>query len=468
VKLIKQRLLAATMLAIWLVAPHARGGITLTSTVSFSSTNGIHPSAALVLGNDGNFYGTTEYGGVSGGYGTVFKMTPAGALTTLVSFKNNNGAYPTAGLVQNSDGNFYGATSAGGTNGGFGTVFKMTPAGALTTLFAFDSTNGANPYGELVLDASGNLYGTTGYGGPYTDQDANGLGYGTVFKITTNGTLTTLYAFTGGEDGFYPLTGLVQASDGNFYGSTAEADTFGDLPFGAGTIFRITPDGAFTNLVSFNDINGANPQAPLVAGADGNLYGTTYSGGAAEAGTVFQMTPAGTLNTLVSFNNLNGANPYGALLQASDGNFYGTTELGGTNDYGTIFQVTPAGTLNSLLSFNYFSNGADPTAGLLLSSDGTFYGTTYSGGSRGGGTVFHLTVPMPPVFQKVTRTAGMLSFTWSTAPGQMYQVLFKTNWDQPTWNSLGAPIIANSTMATASDSTRQDPHRFYRIQMLPQ
>lgn len=455
------------MMTMWLVAPPAWGDVTVSTTVSFSSTNGIHPSAALIVGNDGNFYGTTEYGGATGGYGTVFKMTPTGGLATLVTFKNNNGAYPTAGLVQGNDGNFYGTTSEGGTHGGFGTVFKITSAGALTILYSFDNINGANPYGGLVLDAGGNLYGTTGYGGPYTDQDVNGLGYGTIFKIATNGTFTTLYAFTGLDDGYYPLTGLVPGNDGNFYGTTAEADTFGDPAFGAGTVFRVSSGGVFTNLITFNNDNGANPYAGLVQGGDGNFYGTTYNGGTANAGTVFQMTPAGILNTLVSFNNDNGANPYGALVPAPDGTLYGTTELGGANDYGTIFQVTPAGALNSLISFNYFSNGADPTAGLVRSSDGTFYGTTYSGGSRGGGTIFHLTVPMPPVFQKAARTGDTFTFTWSVLPGKAYQVMFKTNWNQTDWNNLGAPITATSNTATASDAFGSDPHRFYRVQMLP-
>ncbi len=148
----------------------AQSNVTVSTAVSFSSTIGIHPSGALLLGGDGNFYGTTEYGGPGGGSGTVFKMTPAGSLTTLVSFKNTNGAHPIAGLVQNTDGNFYGTTSDGGTNG-FGTIFRINPSGDFATLFSFNNTNGANPYGGLAVDAGGNLYGTTAYGGPYVDQD---------------------------------------------------------------------------------------------------------------------------------------------------------------------------------------------------------------------------------------------------------------------------------------------------------
>lgn len=256
-------------------------------------------------------------------------------------------------------------------------------------------------------------------------------------------------------------------ADGNLYGTTAEADTFGDPAFGAGTIFQITIGGAFTNLVAFNYTNGANPYAGLVQAADGNWYGTTYNGGDTNAGTVFKMTPAGALTTVASFENTNGANPYGTLTPTADGSLFGTTELGGTNDYGTVFQITPGGTLNSLLSFNYFSNGGDPTAGLTPFPDGTFYGTTYSGGTPGGGTVFHLIVPTPPVFNGVAQSGNMITFSWSAMPGHMYQVLYKTGGNDTNWHNLGAPIMAGSNSCSASDLIGPDPSRYYRILVLP-
>lgn len=463
---IEKHLLLAVLFASCAFVLRAQSNVTLTTEALFSSPNGIHPSAPLILANDGNFYGTTEYGGTGGGYGSVFKITPGGALTTIASFKNRNGAHPVAALVQNIDGNFYGTTSDGGANV-FGTVFTVTPAGVLNTLFSFANTNGANPFGALIVDSSGNMYGTTAYGGPYVAQDENGLGYGTIFEITTNGTFTTLYAFTATGDGYYPLTGLAQGSDGNLYGTTAETDTYGDPAYDAGTVFRITRGGNFTNLASFAYTNGTAPYGGLVQGSDGNFYGTTYLGGDANAGTVFKMSPAGVLTLLSSFDNTNGANPYGSLVAAPDGYFYGTTELGGTNNYGTVFRVTPGGTLNYLLSFAYFSSGADPTAALTLFPDGTFYGTTYTGGTPGGGTVFHLVVPAPLAISGVTQSDGRINFSWSAMPGKLYQVLYKTNWDQSNWSALGVPIVAGSSTCSASDSIGPDPSRYYRIQALP-
>ncbi len=189
-----------------------------------------HPKAGLVQGSDGNFYGTTEYGGASGS-GTVFQMTPAGVLTTLVLFNGTNGSHPSAALAQGSDGNFYGTTAYGGTNGNKGTVFQMTPAGALTTLVSFNGTNGSRPVAGLVQGSDGNFYGTTLLGG------ANN--HGTVFKMTTGGVLTTLVSFNG-ANGLSPFAPLVQGSDGNFYGTTAGGNGYwlNDGYGGYGTVFQ--------------------------------------------------------------------------------------------------------------------------------------------------------------------------------------------------------------------------------------
>ena len=240
----------------------------LTSLYSFTGGNdGANPQAGLVQGSDGYFYGTTVRRRHERRYGTVFKISTNGALTSLYSFTGgNDGANPDAGLVQGSDGNFYGTTYGGGTNG-YGTVFKISTNGALTSLYSFTGGNdGANPNAGLVQGSDGNFYGTTYSGGTNS--------YGTVFKISTNGALTSLYSFTGGNDGANPDAGLVQGSDGNFYGTTAArrhetAD---------GTVFKISTNGALTSLYSFTGGNdGANPQAGLVQGSDGNFYGTTYA-----------------------------------------------------------------------------------------------------------------------------------------------------------------------------------------------
>jgi len=304
------------------------------------SANGAEPLYGnLIQGTDGNNYGTTVRGGVYE-QGTVFKVTPDGTLTALYSFCSQvnctDGAEPFSRLVQ-AGGNFYGTTAIGGANDG-GTVFEITPAGQLTTLYSFCSqtncTDGAEPFSGLV-QAGGNFYGTTVSGG------ANGRG--TVFEITPAGQLTTLYSFcsqTNCADGELPYAGLVQAG-GNFYGTTeyggANAGRYG---FG-GTVFRITPGGQLTTLYSFcsqtNCADGAEPLSSLVQ-AGGNFYGTTVEGGAnGFYGTIFEITPAGQLTTLHSFAYTDGADPTAGLIQATDGNFYGTTEGGGANGRGTAF-----------------------------------------------------------------------------------------------------------------------------------
>ena len=369
----------------------------LTTLYAFGDTKPSFPRAGLVKGSDGRLYGTTYLGG-AGGYGTAFGLTPSGTLTTLHSFDDVDGEWPYSGLVQGADGDFYGTTNIGGTSQrgmGFGTVFKMTPAGALTTLHAFSGADGEFPEAGLTQGADGNLYGTT-YGGA--------VSWGTVFRITPDGALTTLYSFTGG-DGSGPMAGLVQGTDGNFYGTTK----YGAAP-GKGTVFTISPAGALTTLHSFAGADGQYPEAGLVQGADGNFYGTTSVGGANNLGTVFSMTPAGTLTTLYPFAGIDGSNPQASLVQATDGNFYGTTYSGGTADYGTLFSVTAAGVLTTLYSFEG-SDGIEPQGSLTQGTDGSFYGTTFRGGPLGGGVVFRLTLgPGPsPTVTGVSPAGGPVS-----------------------------------------------------------
>jgi uncharacterized repeat protein (TIGR03803 family) len=246
-----------------------------TSLCSFGATWGVgaNPVAGLVQGSGGNFYGTTEEGG--GGYGTVFKISTNGVLTSLYDFISggSDGVHPYAGLVQGSDGNFYGTTREGGTYGGYGTVFKISTNGVLTTLHFFGHGDGVWPQAGLVLGSDGYFYGTT--------EGAVG-GYGTVFKISTNGVLTTLRSIVGTQ----LKAELVQGSDGKFYGTT-----YGGGTSNAGTVFQISTNGAFTSLYSFTGgTDGAYPEAGLVQGSDGSFYGTTQNGGTNNLGTVFRLT----------------------------------------------------------------------------------------------------------------------------------------------------------------------------------
>ena len=320
-----------------------------TTLASFDGTDGELPDAAPVQATDGNLYGTTWNGGASD-LGTVFKTTPAGTLTTLYNFCRQSGcadgANPVAGLVQAANGDFYGTTSYGGTTNK-GTVFRITPSGTLTTLHSFCSlsgcTDGSLPYAGLVQATNGNLYGTTQGGGAH-----NG---GTVFKVTPSGALTTLYSFcreSGCGDGDWPEAGLVQATNGDFYGTTYFGGAGGD-----GTVFKITPTGTPTTLYSFCSqgahpvcTDGGMPTAGLVQAADGNFYGTTEYGGASACeygcGTIFKITPNGTLTTLHSLcsqtNCTDGEYPFAGLVQATNGDLYGATTAGGANGgYGMVF-----------------------------------------------------------------------------------------------------------------------------------
>ena len=393
---------------------------TFKTLVSFNGTDGQSPEP-LVQGLDGNFYGTTVNGGANN-WGTIFKITPAGTLTTLYSFCSlpncTDGGIPNGGLVQATNGNFYGTTNYGGTSyQKVGTVFKITPAGKLTTLYSFCGnksycTDGANPVAGLIQATDGNFYGTTGGGG--ANNSCGGSGCGTVFKITSAGKLTTLYSFAGyPTDGAYPHAGLIQATDGNFYGTTSQGGTNNSCGgSGCGTVFKITSAGKLTTLYSFAGYptDGAYPYAGLIHATDGNFYGTTFYGGThRDGGTVFKITPAGRLTTLYTFcvNKsycTDGANPVAGLLQATDGKFYGTTFYGGTHrDGGTVFKITPAGKLTLLFSFNV-TDGAG-AFGLLQATDGKFYGTTGGGGAYSYGTVFSLGVGLGP-FVEMLPTSG--------------------------------------------------------------
>src|SRR5579872_5847909 len=377
---------------------------------NFNGSNGNDPEGSLVQGVDGALYGTTADGGDFNS-GTVYKITPSGRLTTLHSFCAQSSCPDGRGigapLVVGSDGNLYGTTVSGGANG-FGTVFKITPGGALTTIYSFcvqsNCTDGSLPEGGLVQATDGNFYGTTSAGGVSS--------FGTVFKITRAGGLTTLYSFCpmgfSCTDGDAPAAGLIQGKDGNFYGTTTD----GGAHFQGGTVFKITPLGTLTTLYSFcalsNCADGFNPfKAPLVQGTDGNFYGTTSGGGThSELGTIFKITPTGTLTTLYNFCALNnctdGINPYFGVIQASDGNFYGTTFSGGSNalnGYGTIFKITPAGALTTLYTFCPQSGCSDsrtPYGGLVQATNGIFYGTACCGGTSDDGTVFSLSVGLGP------------------------------------------------------------------------
>lgn len=368
--------------------------------------DGASPSAPVVFDQKGNLYGTTPYGGEETG-GTVFKLTADGQETVLSSFclQTNcaDGAQPSSGLLFDHKGNLYGTTVSGGASF-FGTVYKVTPAGVKKILYSFcaesNCGDGNDPAGGLAFDQKGNLYGATVDGGILNNCY---LGCGVVFKLTPQGKETVLYRFcaeTNCTDGEFPLGGVVIDKKGNLYGTVYQGGAQG---FGA--VFKLTPEGKETVLHSFGATgDGKFPEAGLVFDQNGNLYGTTYQGGAHDYGTVFKLTPAGEETVLYSFcarkNCADGEGPQAGLVFDQKGSLYGTTLGGGIQLHGTVFKLTPEGHEKVLYSFCLQAgcpDGANPSAALIFDQTGNLYGTTTGGGltndtcSIGCGTVFKIT-----------------------------------------------------------------------------
>src|SRR5580692_10466664 len=370
------RLVSAIGGILMLLAASAASAQVFTSLAELNGTDGSDPYyMSLVQARDGNLYGTTQSGGATG-VGSVFRLTPSGTVTTIYSFCSlascTDGAYPLGGLVLGTDGNLYGTTAEGGASN-YGTVFKISTTGTLKTLHSFISTDAAAPYSALIQVTSAIFLGTSYEGGA-----ANG---GTVYEVTTSGKVTTIYSFCAQPrctDGADPVEALVRGSDGNFYGTT---------PFGGtsnlGTIFKISTKGVFTKLHDFSSTDGAQVWGTLIQSGS-SFLGTTAAGGSSSAcsggcGTIFKVTTAGVVTTLHSFDSLDGASPVAGLIQGTDGNFYGTTLLGGSSGDGTIFQSTAAGSVTSLHSFAG-TDGEEPFGGLVQDTNGTFYGMTTGGG----------------------------------------------------------------------------------------
>jgi uncharacterized repeat protein (TIGR03803 family) len=476
-----------------------RGGIANGQTLiplwqfggSSNDVDGGNSWSGLIQGRDGNFYGTT--GGTGMVHCTVFKISPQGTLTTLWQFgslsNDADGNTPaTAGLVQGNDGNFYGTTSWGGTNKYLGTVYKITSAGTLTPLWQFGSlpndADGIQPYAGLVQGSDGNFYGTTSEGG--TNNPILEEGSGTVFKITPSGSLTPLWQFgslSNNADGRNPLGPLVQGNDGNLYGTTADGGIYNE-----GSVFKITPSGALTPLWQFTGgTDGAEPIGALVQGSDGSFYGTTIDGGTNGFGTVFKITSAGTLTPLWQFyglpNNADGSRPFGSLVQGSDGSFYGTTAYGGTNygEYyyggGTVFQITPSGTLTVAWQFSYAppeeANGAGSVAGLVQGSDGSFYGVTSSDGTNYLGTIFKLTVPLnPPANQisSVSMAGTDIVFAVPSVAHETYQLQCSADLTSGIWSNICGAYVSNSIGALLTFTNfggACSPQGFYRFDITP-
>jgi len=357
------------------------------------------PQSGVIRDSDGNLYGVTFFGGAVShrcelGCGVVFKLSPDGTFTVLHIFKAlEDGTNPYGTLFRDERGNLYGTTIGGGAYGN-GTIFRISASGGERVLYSFTGgADGSRPYSGPVY-SHGNFYGTTYQGGA--------AGHGTVYELTSSGVLLVLHTFAGGTDGDTSVGTLVRDSNGNLYGTTY----FGGA-HGFGTVYKVDATGTESVLYSFaGGTDGANSNSDLLLGKGGELFGTTSGGGTnddcIDCGTVFRLDPTGAETVLHRFTGgSNGSNPRSGLVRDAKGNFYGTTQLGGNFSVcgygcGTIFELTVGGKFKHLYSFGGRTNndGQNPIADMILDGDGNLYGMVQGGGSFGAGTIFEFT-PQP-------------------------------------------------------------------------
>jgi uncharacterized repeat protein (TIGR03803 family) len=369
---------ALTLAAAATPVAHAQ---TYTDLYNLDGTHGATPAFPQILaqGRDGNLYGTTLDGGPRG-LGVVFRVTAGGFPRVLHDFEGFDGAYPYSGLTLGTDGNLYGATAMGGSNHS-GTIFKITPTGSLSTLYAFTGgTDGASPYTPPVEGIDGNFYGTTGAG--------------TAYKITPSGGFTLLGSVPGGAS-YGPL---LQAADGAFYSTTVNGGSLG-----YGTVFRMTTGGTVKTIYNFDITHGSAPFAPLIQPSDGNFYGTASTGGATGFGVLFKLTPAGAITILHNFDTIYA--PFAGLVQATDDNFYDAVSADGkAGVYGTIFKFTTDGTYSALYDFAA-AGGSLPRSTPMQHTNGIIYGLTEEGGTDNLGVAYSFDLGLAP-FVRLLPTAG--------------------------------------------------------------
>ncbi|HEV3082950.1 MAG TPA: choice-of-anchor tandem repeat GloVer-containing protein, partial [Gemmataceae bacterium] len=399
-----------------------QGSGTITTLASFTGTIRANPLAGLIMDSSGNLYGTAGQGPYGG---TVFELAKGtGTITTLA----RTGAEPVSALIMDGSGNLYGTTA----NGGYGSVFEL-PHGIprIFTLANFSGPNGAYPEAGLIMDSSGNLYGTTEQGGPHWSPGYNLYGFGTVFELAHGShNITTLASFND-TDGANPRAGLIMDSSGNLYGTAAFGGNGGGIHStsdpGDGTVFEVAKgSGMITTLASFNVFNGANPFAGLIMDSSGNLYGTTAFGGmnlsyyGPSGGTVFELAKgSGTITTLAEFNGTDGEAPEAGLIMDSSGNLYGTTLEGGVDwtgtvpGDGTVFGLSaavaePSFQISGFSSYSTISAGTAQTFTVTAQSGGTT-DTGYTG-------TVHFTssdaqAVLPATYTITAANAGVATFT---------------------------------------------------------
>jgi uncharacterized repeat protein (TIGR03803 family) len=458
---------------------------TLTTLANFDGNSGAQPIGSPAQGLDGNLYGTTQTGG--SGQGIVFRLTREGLLTSIFTFCAAHwcldGSIPIAGLLLAPNGTFYGTTQLGGTSRG--TVFRISAQGNQAVLYNFCSqmncTDGANPDAALVQGATGAFYGTTANGGANDKGTVFKITPGG--SLTT---LYSFCAQTNCIDGSVPQGTLVQGGDGNFYGTTTAGGTHG-LHFQGGSAFKISPQGRFANLYSFcsrtNCADGGGPMGNLVLASDGNFYGITSGGGtgqgcpAKNCGTLFRMTPAGKVTTLYDFCSQTGCSDGSSpsdVIQATDGNLYGTTFGGGANAAGTLFKITLGGSMTTFYSFCSQTACGDGASGqgVVQHTDGKLYGATEFGGTSNSGTVFSVDIGLPPFVSALPYTARVGSVIKLFGQGLTGVTAVSFNGTAATFSIqsdtyLTATVPAGASSGfvtvTASGSTLTSNHQFQLI-----
>jgi len=376
-------LAALTALAIQPLSARARSYKVLYSFTKDSAA-GQYPSSSLVRDPQGNLYGVALGG--TFGRGIIFKVSSTGDELVLYNFNGSDGDgdVPDSMSFRDAAGNLFGTTFQGGAYS-YGAVFKFDTQGHETVIYSFCSktpcTKGTFP-GGVIPRKNGTLYGTTYAGGNFS---CDITGCGTVFKINRDGDLTLLHAF-GGADGYYPNAGLVLDESGNIYGTTQWGGAYG-----RGAVFKVTPAGNETVVYSFDGgADGAYPNGGSIRDAEGNLYGTANQGGAYNYGTIFKITALGQFTVLYSFpGGVSGANPYADLNLDQQGNIFGVTDAGGAHNFGIVFKLDANGNETVLHSFGEEKDGVHPS-GLTIDARGNLYGTTYQGGKNNYGSVFEV------------------------------------------------------------------------------
>src|ERR1043166_1239458 len=419
-----------------------------------TGSNGFRPDSPLAE-KDGSFYGAL--GGNNQTFGRIFKFTPGSGVPYLTNFDTSPGFQPFGGLTLGSDGNLYGVTKGsryGDPGAALGTLFRVTTNGDLTTLFDFRSTNWGNPASYLTLGSDGNLYGTTD---------------GVIFSSTTNGVVTKLKSLSHSNpaDGYaLSFCQLTETSNGWFYGTALYGGTTD-----GGTIFKVRTNGEFATLASSNGTNGTRPLSPIL-GPDQNLYGVTLGGGTSSNGTIFRMSQDGALSTIASFDGANGRSPGPGLTLSADGQFYGSAAyrlINGKLEPGVLFSVSTNGLIKVLLPLDG-TNGLHPYAFLSLSKDGNLYGTVsdanWEATADGSyGSIIRL-VP-PPTISSLTRSNHAVVLSWNSFTNGQYRLEQNTNLVSAPWTPLLPTVTADKDTTSLQVPVGDAPVCYFRVVLLP-